>query len=42
MKFKAEEYEIGRRHLARMMGENPESFSQQDVDVKIEYLVYII
>lgn len=33
MKFKSEEFEIGRRHLARMMGENPDNFTQQDIDV---------
>lgn len=36
-KFMAEknfEYQIGKRHLANMMGEDPENFTQQDVDVK--------
>lgn len=28
-----EEFRLGRRHLANMMGEDPESFSQEDVDV---------
>lgn len=27
------EYEIGKRHLANMMGEDPETFTQEDVDV---------
>lgn len=29
------EYEIGRRHLANMMGEDPETFTQEDIDVSI-------
>ncbi|KAM4602199.1 uncharacterized protein ACJ7VT_020174 [Polymixia lowei] len=28
-----EEYNIGKRHLANMMGEDPENFTQEDVDV---------
>lgn len=28
-----DEFDIGRRHLANMMGEDPESFCQEDVDV---------
>uniref|UniRef100_A0A1B0GQ54 Uncharacterized protein n=1 Tax=Phlebotomus papatasi TaxID=29031 RepID=A0A1B0GQ54_PHLPP len=32
------EYEIGKRHLANMMGEDPETFTQEDVDNAIEYL----
>lgn len=27
------EYQIGKRHLANMMGEDPEMFTQEDVDV---------
>lgn len=27
------EYEIGKRHLANMMGEDPETFTQEDIDV---------
>lgn len=33
MKEKTEEFEIGKRHLAKMMGENPETFSQDKIDV---------
>lgn len=33
IKFKAEEFEIGKRHLAKMMGENPDTFNQADIDV---------
>nr|XP_019960225.1 PREDICTED: 28S ribosomal protein S9, mitochondrial [Paralichthys olivaceus] len=33
-----EEFNIGRRHLANMMGEDPENFSQEDVDRSIAYL----
>ncbi|XP_041463625.1 28S ribosomal protein S9, mitochondrial-like [Lytechinus variegatus] len=31
-------YERGRRHLANMMGEDPENFQQEDVNRAIEYL----
>lgn len=33
MKSKTEEFEIGKRHLARIMGENPDMFTQDDIDV---------
>ncbi|XP_026015307.1 small ribosomal subunit protein uS9m [Astatotilapia calliptera] len=33
-----EEYEIGKRHLANMMGEDPENFTQEDIDRSITYL----
>ena len=29
-----EEYNIGKRHLANMMGEDPENFTQEDIDVR--------
>ncbi|XP_017775117.1 PREDICTED: 28S ribosomal protein S9, mitochondrial [Nicrophorus vespilloides] len=32
------EFQIGKRHLANMMGENPETFTQEDVDNAISYL----
>ncbi|XP_068246408.1 small ribosomal subunit protein uS9m-like [Palaemon carinicauda] len=32
------EYEIGRRHLANIMGEDPETFTDEDRDKAIEYL----
>lgn len=32
------EYNLGKRHLANMMGEDPETFTQKDVDRAIEYL----
>lgn len=35
MKQKTYEYKIGKRHLANMMGEDPETFTQEDVDVNI-------
>ncbi|XP_043279260.1 28S ribosomal protein S9, mitochondrial [Venturia canescens] len=38
MKKEATEYEIGKRHLANMMGENPENFTQEDVTKSIQYL----
>ena len=33
MKAEVSDYEIGKRHLANIMGENPETFTQEDVDV---------
>ncbi|XP_034058101.1 LOW QUALITY PROTEIN: 28S ribosomal protein S9, mitochondrial [Gymnodraco acuticeps] len=33
-----EEYNNGKRHLANMMGEDPEDFTQEDVDRSIAYL----
>ncbi|XP_074483001.1 small ribosomal subunit protein uS9m [Sebastes fasciatus] len=33
-----EEYNIGKRHLANMMGEDPENFTQEDIDKSIAYL----
>lgn len=27
------EYQIGKRHLANMMGENPDTFSEDDIKV---------
>ena len=30
-------YQIGKRHLANMMGEDPETFTQEDVDVRYQY-----
>ncbi|XP_068902012.1 small ribosomal subunit protein uS9m [Tenebrio molitor] len=38
MKQQNVEFQIGKRHLANMMGENPETFTQEDVDQAIEYL----
>ncbi|UJR24861.1 hypothetical protein I4U23_006230 [Adineta vaga] len=36
---KIHEYEVGRRHLARIMGEDPESFSQEKIDDALNYLL---
>ncbi|XP_029303818.1 small ribosomal subunit protein uS9m [Cottoperca gobio] len=33
-----EEYNIGKRHLANMMGEDPENFTQEDIDSSVAYL----
>lgn len=33
MKAQTSEYQIGKRHLANMMGENAETFTQDDVNV---------
>lgn len=38
MKRQHIEYSLGKRHLANMMGEDPETFTQKDVDRAIEYL----
>lgn len=38
IKKQIEEFNIGKRHLANMMGEDPESFSQEDIDRAIAYL----
>ena len=38
MKFQVQEYEIGKRHLAKMMGEQSEDFSQEFVDVCLNSL----
>ena len=40
MKFKTEEYEIGKRHLAKMMGENADTFTQADIDVNLKKLYF--
>lgn len=34
------EYEIGKRHLANMMGEDPETYTQDDIDVRLFYLLF--
>ena len=34
MKAEVADYEIGKRHLANIMGENPETFTQDDVNVR--------
>merc|ERR1712179_194312 len=38
MKEQIAEFEIGKRHLANMMGEDPETFTQEDIDKAIQYL----
>ena len=39
---KIHEYEVGRRHLAKIMGEDPENFSQEKIDVsEIDYTTSI-
>lgn len=37
MKAKDAEFRIGKRHLANMMGEDPETFTQEDIDVSCGY-----
>lgn len=38
MKEQKSDFEIGKRHLANMMGYDPETFTQEDIDKSIEYL----
>ncbi|KAG8587063.1 hypothetical protein GDO81_005557 [Engystomops pustulosus] len=38
IKKQIEEFNIGKRHLANMMGEDPETFTQEDIDKAIAYL----
>ncbi|XP_066477223.1 small ribosomal subunit protein uS9m [Tiliqua scincoides] len=38
IKKQIEEFSIGKRHLANMMGEDPETFTQEDIDKAIAYL----
>ncbi|XP_078258715.1 small ribosomal subunit protein uS9m isoform X2 [Rhinoraja longicauda] len=38
IKQQIEEFNIGKRHLANMMGEDPETISQGDIDRSIRYL----
>ncbi|XP_007957684.1 28S ribosomal protein S9, mitochondrial [Orycteropus afer afer] len=38
IKKQIEEFNIGKRHLANMMGEDPENFTQEDIDRAIVYL----
>lgn len=34
-----EDYKIGKRHLANMMGEDPEHFTQADVEVSYHHVI---
>ncbi|XP_009082090.1 PREDICTED: 28S ribosomal protein S9, mitochondrial-like, partial [Acanthisitta chloris] len=38
IKKQIEEFNLGKRHLANMMGEDPETFTQEDIDNAIAYL----
>ncbi|XP_014296050.1 28S ribosomal protein S9, mitochondrial [Microplitis demolitor] len=38
IKKETREYQIGKRHLANMMGENPDTFNQDSINKSIEYL----
>jgi hypothetical protein len=45
MKEQLHQYNVGKRHLANMMGEDPNMFTQEDVDVstadvKSSYVLY--
>jgi len=39
MEAKIAEFDISKRHLARMMGEDPDTFTQEDINRGIEYLL---
>lgn len=39
IKKQIEEFNLGKRHLANMMGEDPETFTQEDIDVSIVALL---
>ncbi|XP_055528384.1 28S ribosomal protein S9, mitochondrial isoform X2 [Wyeomyia smithii] len=38
MKIQDHEFKLGKRHLANMMGEDPETFTQANIDEAIQYL----
>lgn len=38
MEQQTHEYNIGKRHLANMMGADPETFTQQDIDVSLLFI----
>ncbi|XP_021913305.1 28S ribosomal protein S9, mitochondrial [Zootermopsis nevadensis] len=38
LKDQLHQYNVGKRHLANMMGEDPDTFTQEDIDKAIEYL----
>lgn len=43
MKQQELEFQIGKRHLANMMGADPENFTQEDIDVSLlSFLPFII
>lgn len=39
IKKQIDEFNIGKRHLANMMGEDPETFTQEDIDVRRKLLL---
>lgn len=40
MKTQHLDYQIGKRHLANMMGEDPETFTQEDIDVNLDLISF--
>lgn len=38
LKKQLDEFRVGKRHLANMMGEDPETFTQEDIDVRCTLL----
>ncbi|KAK2153125.1 hypothetical protein LSH36_306g03085 [Paralvinella palmiformis] len=39
MEKEIHDYEIGKRHLAKIMGADPDNFTQEDIDQAIQYLL---
>lgn len=38
MEQQTHEYNVGKRHLANMMGVDPETFTQKDIDVSLLFI----
>ena len=36
------DYELGKRHLANIMGEDPDTFDQEDIDVRMVNCIHQI
>lgn len=42
MKQQNHEFQIGKRHLANMMGEDPETFTQNDINVSKVFAPFLL
>lgn len=42
LKDQLHQYNVGKRHLANMMGEDPDTFTQEDIDVCILYVTVLV
>ena len=40
MKSEIEQYDLGKRHLANIMGKDPDLFEQEDIDVCTISLIF--